>query len=354
MSGARNTMSAAVLYNQTDLRVEQRPIPRITDNEVLLRSHAAAICGTDIRIYKHGHSRLSPGTRRILGHEMAGEVVEVGAKVSSIQPGMRVALAPNFGCGLCRMCLRGWFHLCADYGAVGLTEDGGFAEYVCIPDQAVQQGALLKLPDAISYEQAAINEPLACVYNGFLRCPVQLADTVLVVGAGPIGLMHIMLVRAAGAGRIIAAETSPQRMEQAIKFGADHCLDSSQQAFAEQVDQITCGHGADVIIIACPSSEMQELSLQLAADHARINYFGGLPKGQQVISFDSNQVHYKELTVTGSHGCSTFHCAEALKLQQEKKVDLQRLVSETFPLKEANAAFDCAMKGNSLKTIIKP
>jgi len=139
-------MLAAVLHDQEDLRVQEVPTPCISEDEVLLRCRAVSICGTDLRIYRVGHSRLPPRTRRILGHELAGEIAEVGRNVQDLAEGMRVAVAPNFGCGSCRMCRRGWFHLCPEYGAIGLTVDGGMAEYVRIPKIAVQQGCLLEMP----------------------------------------------------------------------------------------------------------------------------------------------------------------------------------------------------------------
>ena len=136
-------MLGAVLYNQNDMRIEDVQRSDISDDEVLLRSRAASVCGTDMRIYRYGHGQLPANTKRILGHEVAGEIAQIGKEVKGLTEGMRVAVAPNFGCGMCRMCQRGWFHMCANYGAIGLTVDGGFAEYVRIPKIALHQGGLL-------------------------------------------------------------------------------------------------------------------------------------------------------------------------------------------------------------------
>lgn len=347
-------MLAAVLYNQNDLRIEDVPRPEISDDEVLLRSRAASICGTDMRIYRHGHSRLPANTKRILGHEMAGEVAEVGKNLKNIKEGMRIALAPNFGCGMCRMCQRGWFHLCSQYGAIGLTVDGGFAEYVRVPKIALQQGCLLEMAEDLSFEEAALNEPFACVYNGFERCPVELGDVVLIVGAGPIGAMHILLARLAGASKILVADVVADRLDMAKKLGADATINSAEQDLRETVMKLTDGYGADYISTACPAPQVQEQVMEIAADHARINFFGGLPKGKEYINFNSNLVHYKELTVTGSHGCCTYHCQKTLELQNSKVIDLKPLVGNVFSLSEMDKALEAAMAGEGLKTVVKP
>ncbi len=347
-------MLAAVLHNQNDLRIEDVRCPEISDDEVLLRSRAASICGTDMRIYRYGHSRLPAKTKRILGHEMAGEVVKTGKNVKGLKEGMRVAVAPNFGCGMCRMCQRGWFHLCAEYGAIGLTVDGGFAEYVRVPKIALQQGCLLQMSEDLSFEQAALNEPFACVYNGFERCRLEIGDIVLIVGSGPIGVMHILLARLAGASKIVVADVVACRLDLAGKLGADATINSKEQNLKEAVMELTDGDGADYIVTACPAPQVQEQVMEIAAEHARINFFGGLPKGEEHISFNSNLVHYKELTVTGSHGCCTYHCQKTLELQNSKAIDLKPLITNVFNLSEIDKAFEAAMAGKGLKTVVKP
>lgn len=347
-------MLAAVLHDREDIRVEEVPTPEISDGEVLLRSRAVSICGTDMRIYRFGHRRLAAGTKRILGHELAGEVAAVGRDVHGLTEGMRVAVAPNFGCGGCRMCHRGWFHLCPDYGAIGLTVDGGQAEYVRVPKIAVQQGCLLEIPAGLSFEEAAINEPFACVYNGHLRCPTNPGDVVLIVGAGPIGNMHLQMSRLAGASRVIIADIVAARLAMARTLGADETIDTTKDDLVATVMTLTGQRGADVVITACPSPEVQTQAVELAADHGRINFFGGLPAGSEHVELDSNQIHYNELTVTGSHGCCTYHCREALELQGSGAIDLKPLITNVFELPQANEAMAAALAGEGLKTIIRP
>lgn len=347
-------MLAAVLHDQNDLRVEEVPVPEIDGREVLLRCRAVAICGTDQRIYRFGHKRLPSGTKRILGHELAGEVAEVGGGVTHLREGIRVAVAPNFGCGMCRMCLRGWFHLCRDYGAIGLTVDGGLAEYVRIPGIALRQGCLLEMPASLSFEEAALNEPFACVYNGHLRCPVQPGETVLIVGAGPIGLMHVQMARLAGAAAVIVANRSLPRLEPARQAGAHDTVYTGEEDLAEAVMRLTEGRGVDVVFVACPAPEVQEQALELVADHGRVNFFGGLPEGREHVTINANLIHYKEATVTGSHGCCTYHCQKALELQGSGRIDLKPLITGVFGLAEAGQAMAAALEGKGLKTVVAP
>jgi len=347
-------MLAARYYGREDIRLEEVPVPEIGPGEVLLRSRAAAICGTDLRIFRHGHSKIAGGEIRILGHEMAGEIARVGSDVHHLREGMRVAVAPNFGCGSCGHCLRGDHHLCAGYGAVGLTADGGFAEFVRIPKKAVEQGALIEISGELPFEQASLNEPLACVYNGHERCPAHLGDSVLVIGAGPIGVMNMMLARASGASGVLAADLSPERTEQACRLCADDGTTASGKDLHEWVLDRTRGRGADVVITACPVAEIQALALEVAAVHGRINSFGGLPRERENVLLNSNLVHYKELTVTGSHGCNTRHNIEALLLQSSGRVDLAPLVTQKYPLGKISEAFEAAESGAGLKTVVIP
>ena len=347
-------MLAARYHDVLDIRLEEVPVPEIGPGEVLVRSRAAAICGTDLRIFQHGHSRIHNGEVRILGHEMAGEIAQVGSSVRRLRQGMNVAVAPNFGCGGCGHCRRGDYHLCADYHAVGLTVDGGFAEFVRIPEKAVAQGALLEISPGLPFEQAALNEPLACVYNGHERCPVHPGNCVLVIGAGPIGMMHMMLARAAGASMVFAADLSAKRVEQAVRFCADDGSTAAGEKLHNWLLNHTGGRGADVVITACPSGEVQRLALELAAVHGRINFFGGLPHDREEVLLNSNLVHYKELTITGSHGCNTRHNIAALQLQTSGRVDLSPLVTHTFPLDKIEEAFQAAGSGAGLKIVVLP
>jgi L-iditol 2-dehydrogenase len=347
-------MLAAVYHGPNDLRVDERPIPQITADEILLKVESASICGTDLRIL-HGNHRMYPaGTLRIPGHETVGRIAETGSRVSGYQAGQRVFVAPNIGCGHCRECISGNNNRCADYQAIGVTMDGGFAEYMRLPAAMIHQGNLIPLVEDIDPAQAALIEPFACVLRGQSPLNIQPGDVVLVMGAGPIGIMHTRLAQLRGAGRVLVSEPVPERTDQARWLGADRAINPVVEDLAAVLAEETGGRGADVIIVAAPAHQAQEQALQLAAIGGRINFFGALPKDRPAIEFDSNIVHYKELLVTGTTACSTSDCWRAAEIVNSGKIDLSPVISARFPLEQAGEAFAAAEDRKSLKIVINP
>ena len=347
-------MLAAVYYGPRDIRVEQRPVPEIHHGEALLKVVGTGICGTDLRIYRGSHRKYSPGDVRIPGHEVVGDIVQVGAEVKGLEIGQRVFVAPNVGCGHCRQCVSGNHNLCKDYDAIGITLDGSFAEYMLIPPAAIFQGNIIPIDTNIDPASAALIEPFACVLRGQSVLDIQPGDTVLVVGAGPIGIMHLILAKLHGANRVILSELNPQRASQAAEMGADRVINPAEEDLAAIIRAETHGEGVDVLIIAAPAHKAQEAALELAAIGGRINFFGGLPKERPAISFNSNLVHYKELVVTGTTACSTNDCRRAAAIVNSGKIDLSKLVGARFPLVDAVCALQVAEEGKSLKVIIEP
>ncbi len=347
-------MLAALYCNPEDLRLEQTPLPPIGAGELLLQVRAAGVCGTDLRIWHGGHRKFSPGTRRILGHEVVGEIAQCGEGTPGFQPGQVVFVAPNMGCGRCVQCLTGYNNRCADYAALGITLDGGFAEWMRVPAAAVQQGNIIPLAPDVDLAAAALIEPFACVLHGQDALHIQPGEVVLVIGAGPIGLMHAKLARLRGARRVVISEPLAERRLLAARAGADRLVDPLHEDLPAIVRQESGGLGADAIIVAAPSHQAQEQALQLAAIGGRINFFGGLPKDRPLIQFDSNLVHYKELIVTGTTACSTNDCRRAAELVNAGRIDLRDLVSQRFPLSQAPAAFAAAEDRKSLKIVIEP
>lgn len=345
-------MLAAVYHGPNDLRVERVPMPAIGPDEALLKVVNSSICGTDLRILHGGHRKYPAGTVRIPGHEVVGDIAALGANVKGLAVGQRVFIAPNMGCGHCRQCVTGNNNLCANYDAFGITIDGSFAEYMRIPASTILQGNIMPLDAGVDPAAAALVEPLACVLRGQNAVRVGLGDVVVVVGAGPIGAMHIMLARLRGANRVIASEMIAERRDQALRFGADAAV--APDALAEAVAEASHGEGADVIIVAAPAHAAQEAAIGLAAIGGRINFFGGLPKERPTIQLDSNVVHYKELIVTGTTACSTADCRQAAAIVNAGRLDLTALISARFPLGEAAAAFAAAEDRKSLKVVLEP
>ena len=347
-------MLAAVYHGPNDLRLEEVPVPEISPDEVLVKVLNASICGTDLRIYHGAHRKYPPGTVRIPGHETVGEIAKIGANVKGLEIDRRVFIAPNMGCGHCAQCISGNNNLCADYQAIGITLDGAFAEYVRLPAAAVLQGNLMPIHEGIDPAVAALIEPFACVVRGQNPLHIQPGDAVLVIGAGPIGVMHLLLARLRGAGKVLISDLIPERLEQADRLGADRTINLNHEDQAQVLAAETGGLGADAIIVAAPAHAAQEAALQLAAYRGRINFFGGLPKDHPTINFDSNLVHYKELIVTGTTACSTQDCRQAVEIVNSGRVDLSPLISATFPLKDALQAFAEAGDRKALKVVIKP
>lgn len=348
-------MLAAVYYGKEDIRIMDVPQPEIGPGELLIKVLSASICGTDLRIYQGGHRYYPEGTVRIPGHEVVGMIEKMGEGIEGFAVGQKVFIAPNMGCGHCKQCITGNNNLCSNhFDAIGITIDGGFAEYMRVPANAVQQGCVIKIHDDVDPAVAALTEPFACVLRGQKAVQIRPGDVVLVIGAGPIGIMHAKLARVWGAGRIIVSETIPFRAEQAKRMGADRVVDPTNEDLAAVLKEESEGRGADVIVVAAPARGAQESSLSLAAIGGRINFFGGLPKDNSSISFDSNIVHYKELMVTATTACSTDNCWQAAQIINSGRVDLSDLVSKRFPLKEAKEAFTEALQKKALKIVIEP
>lgn len=347
-------MLAAVYHGPNDIRVEEVPTPQIRSGELLIKVLSASICGTDLRIFHGQHRMYPPGTVRIPGHEVVGSIAEIGEGLSGFQPGERVFIAPNMGCGSCAQCVSGNNNLCANYDAIGVTMDGGFAQYLRVPANSVRQGNVIKLSENVDPAVAALIEPFACVLRGQNALHIKPGEVVLVIGAGPIGVMHTKLAKARGAGCVIVSEPVADRAAQVKRMGADRVVNPSEEDLLSVVREESNDRGADAIIVAAPVHAAQESALHLAAIGGRINFFGGLPKDRPSINLDSNLVHYKELVITGTTACSTNDCWQSTQIVNSGLIDLSDLVSQRFPLREAVSAFAAAEDRKSLKIVLEP
>lgn len=345
-------MKAVYYYAPGDIRTEEAKKPQVGANEMLLKVRATAICGTDLRIYKYGHFKIPEGEKRVLGHELAGEIAEVGANVKGYKVGMRVAVPPNVGCGNCPMCLKGFNQLCPDYDAFGISMDGGFQEYMLIPASAIERGNVIEIPDSLSYEEAALTEPFSCTYNAYKALKTEPGDTVLVIGAGPIGACHVMINKLAGACKIIVADISQKRLDEMDKFGADVKINSAQKDLKQEIMKETAGFGVDVVITANSVPELQALALELAAPRGRINFFGGMPKGKEMVSLNTNLIHYKELIALATTGSSLEDFYTSLQIASSGKIPLREIATGIFTLDEAKQAFEYASSGAGMKALI--
>ncbi len=341
-------MTAVRLHDKEDIRVEEVDVPDIGDEELLVRVSSGFICGTDLRMFKHGHASAGDGKSVTLGHELAGTIASVGRSVSGYREEMRVTVDPNMGCGVCDMCVGGNTQLCPELKAIGIHLDGGFAEYVRIPRAAVLQGNVAVLPDSVSFEEAALVEPLSCVLNAAERCYTQPGDVVLVIGAGPIGIMHGKIHRMLGAGRILIHDLSESRLQMCRSLEPDFETVGPDK-LREAVAEATGGQGVDVCITAAPSPEAQAEALELMAVNGRLMLFGGLPKDRQIVSMNNNLIHYRQIVVTGTTRQNLRQYRACLDLIAKRTISVGDLITHRYALSEAATAFENAGSQVGLK-----
>lgn len=262
----------AAIYDGSGLRLVNRARPRISSNEALLKVSAAALCGTDLRILDQGHEKIPRGVKPVLGHEFTGYIIEVGKNVNSLKLNERVVVAPNIGCGKCEQCFKGANHQCPEYKAFGISFDGGFAEYVRLPAPVIQRGNIIPLPKNLSDKESVLIEPLSACYNALTSCCLKPGERVLIIGAGPMGILNLMLARFFGASIIIVSEVSQFRGDLAKKFGADAVIDPTKVSWEEKIRSLTGGKGVDVTVVAAPVANAQKQAIEVTAVGGRVNF----------------------------------------------------------------------------------
>jgi len=343
-------MKAALLREVGSMEITDVPVPECPPDGLLMRVHSCAVCGTDVKVYRHGHRLIVPP--RITGHELAGEIVEVGKDVTGFEVGQRVAVAPAVPCGKCRYCRRGIQSMCDDLTAIGYMYDGGFAEFMAVPPLAVANGCVNSVPENVSYEEASLAEPLACCINAHELAWVGLGQTVVVIGAGPIGCLNVQLARARGATRTILVDISDRRLELSRRVNADLCLNSSEENATARIMDETEGAGADIVIVACSSGKAQEQALDMVAKRGVVDFFGGLPKDDPYINFNSNLTHYREFYVVGNHGSTPRQNALALDLIAAGKIDARSLITHRLNISRTIEGIEITERGEGLKVLI--
>jgi len=344
-------MKAGLLRAVEHLEMTELPVPAPSAGELLVRVRACAVCGTDVKVYRHGHRHIV--FPRVTGHEVSGEIAAVGTRVAGWRVGDRVAVAPAVPCGECLYCHRGWQTMCDNLTAIGYHYDGGFAEYLLVPEHAVRNGCVNRIPDGVSFEEATLAEPLACVINGQEISGVGLGDAVAILGAGPIGCLHAELAAAAGASPVILADIDAGRLALAEFTGAS-LVDMRTHDVSAAVADATSGRMADRVIVATGAADAQRTGLSLAAKRGSVNFFGGLPSGAAVDGFDSNRIHYAELTVVGTHGSAPRHNQAALHLIAQGKISAGRYLTGRFPLDDLPGALAAAEQRQGLKSLVIP
>jgi len=341
-------MKAAIFYGIRDVRLEEVEVPKIGPGEVLVRVRAALTCGTDKKMYLRGYHLGKPPF--VFGHEFAGDIVKVGSKVKHFREGMRVVAANSAPCNRCFYCKVGRQSMCDN---LLIRVSGAFAEYADVPAPIVEQN-LFEIPPHISYKEAALLEPLACVVHGIEESGIKLGDTVVVNGAGPIGLMFVRLAKLKGA-RVILAGSREERLRMAKKLGADEVIDIHQvDDQVKAVKNLTEEkRGADVAIEAVGMPDVWEKTLKMVRKGGIVNLFGGCASGT-TITVDTKLLHYSELTIKGVFHHTPQYVKRALNLISQKAIDANCLITDEVPLAEFPRVLDMMVNRKGIKIAVTP
>lgn len=345
-------MLAAILEDLDSLVLREVPTPEVGADSALLRVEAVSICGSDVRILHHGNPRVKPPT--IIGHESAGTVVKVGRNVQRVKEGQRVALGADVPCGQCRWCVVGMGNNCAINYAVGYQIPGAFAQYMLLPKLLLEWGPVTPFSERLSYEEAALAEPLACAINGMELVQMGTGKSVVIMGLGPIGCMMIDLARHWGASKIIGVQRSRARLQMARFYGADVYICSEEEDVVARCREETDGEGPDIVLTTSASVEAHEQAVEMVAHRGYVNLFGGLPKNARPMQLYSNTIHYKECFLTGSHGSVPRQHEEAVRMLEAGIVRVKPLITHRFPLSDILEAFQVMESRQGMKVTLFP
>jgi L-iditol 2-dehydrogenase len=343
----------ARFYAPGDIRLEDIPEPTVSAGEVKIRVRNCSTCGTDVKISRSGHPNMTPP--QVMGHEIAGEITDIGEGVEGWSIGDRVQVIAAIPDGTCQECLAGHFSVCENQLSMGYQFPGGFAEFMIVPREVLRVDGLNRIPDGLAFAEASLAEPLACVLNGQELARVGEGDTVVVVGSGPIGCLHVRLARARGAAKVILIDLNAERLRIAADLvHPDVAIASESGDPVQAVLNATGGRGADVVITAAASATAQEQGIRMLARRGRLSLFGGLAKDNPTITIDSNLVHYRELVVVGVNGSSPAHNRQALDLIASGRVPVTDLITHRLPLADVLDAIEIVARGEGIKVTIEP
>jgi L-iditol 2-dehydrogenase len=343
-------MTAAVLYGKEHLQIETVDVPKIGRGDVLVRVRAALTCGTDVKVFQRGYHARMIVPPALFGHELAGDIVKMGEGVRGFKIGQRVVAANSAPCGQCFFCRRDQENLCEDL----LFNNGAYAEYIRIPERIVRKN-MYEVPEHVTYQDAALVEPLACVLRGLEETGLRPGDTIAIIGLGPIGMMFVRMAKAVYNARVIAIGRRQPQLDRAKTMGADEVVINSDGADAlGPVLEMTGGHGADVVIEAVGLPEVWQLAIRLLRRGGVVNFFGGCPSGTE-IKLDTNLLHYSELTCKASFHHTPALIRKALEIVSRGYVSAKDLVNRVEPLANLIEVMQHLMSHNGhLKTAIIP
>lgn len=345
-------MKAAVYYGPGDIRLEDRAEPTPAADNLVVKIGCCAICGTDLKLAAVGNPRCHPP--RIIGHELVGQITHVGARVSGFTTGDRITLATTIACGRCQYCRLGLGNLCPNAQPISYDFDGGFAAYLAIPPLALTGGNVIKVPESVSDEAAALSEPLSCGINAQQIAGVKAGDRVLIIGGGPLGALNAELAKAKGASSVMIVQRSEPRLSLLRRIDGLTVIDGARQDVGDIVQAHTAGLGADVVIVCAPTREAQELAGRYARKGGAVSLFASLPKGDADITLDSRLIHYGELRLSGASDSRPEHVAEAVQLMAAGKIDVTSIITHRIGLEELHRGLELMKNKACLKVLVYP
>jgi len=343
-------MRAALFEAPERMVVREVELHPCGDTDVIVKVHACGICGSDLRNFRTGLK--GHPLPQVMGHEFTGVVTEIGSDVRRLAVGDRVAVAPDVSCGECYYCKRGLVNLCVSHRMIGTHWPGGFAEYVHLPEVVLERGMVHRIPGELSLDDAALSEPTSSVIAAQERAGVGLGDTVLVIGDGPIGCLHLEVARSRGAVRVIMAGLT--RLKEAERFSPDLLIDSGSRDTVKEVLAATDGLGADVAIVATPVATTQAQAVRAVRKRGRVILFGGLPRSDPHTTLDGNLIHYGELEVMGAFSYPAYVHEKALAILAGKRLHPEKYFNLVVPLSDILQGFQAAAEGRALKVLVKP
>ena len=341
-------MKASVCYKQNDLRTEDLPIPEISDNEVLIKMLACGLCGTDIQKIR-GDTVNKP---TVLGHEVVGEIVKKGKNVSKFEIGDRVITAIHVPCFTCHYCNKGHYTICEQFRTNNI-DPGGFAEFIRIPKLHLNH-LTHKVSNNVTDEEATLIEPIACCLHGLKQADIRPNDSVLIMGAGTIGILHAQLAKIKGANKVIVSDMSEFKLQKALKVGCDYAINIKEKNIIDEVNKITDGQGVDVIVIAAGVSSLVADAVNMVRRAGKIIVFSGFDKNK-LVTLDVSRFFKDEISIIGTYSVTPYEFPEALDLLEKRKLNTKEMITHVYPLNKLSEAIDISTNPEQpvLKVIIK-
>lgn len=345
-------MQAAVYQGPGQIELCERPEPEPRPDNLIVEVTCCAICGSDLKLAVRGNPRFQPG--RIIGHEMVGTVAHVGGEVEGFSPGQRVTLATTVGCGDCPCCDRGLSNLCPDAIRIGSGCDGAFAARLSVPAAAARRGNVVPVPESVPAEQAALSEPLSCAINGQELAGVESGHRVVILGGGPLGVLHAQVALATGADRVMVTQRSEPRLSMLRETKGIIAIDGAREDVEERVRQETEGLGADVVIVSAPTREAHLQAPGLVRKGGTVSLFASLPPDEAQIGLNSRDIHYGERRIIGSSDSRPEHVRKAVRLLSEGRLDVGPVITHRMPLERIHEGLELMKNKQCWKVLLQP